>query len=361
MLDIGSGGGLTLSKLAAISKCRAAVGVEVETSRHIISSQFNRYLLTKNCDLDIPIWYVNDDIKNFPNFNGFTKIYMYDAVFTPDVMEAIAASFNASSSVKMIASTKHLPSYGFEVDFIENLGSVTARGGNMSHTFYVYESKRYSPEWLLNSDVPIKKVSESIDIAVYKEKRFNQTESLIYANQNSEKSLRPAQVHKALNVKPNDGNSSMLLFDLLSGKASAVINQTLFTLSRTAIARKSSTYELFNVKELGLVGRSEASAATHKPSKSAVIVPSYDGKEDGRILVGIITDNCRGDKSTKYIACLYDTGKETFCEVVLTSVMSMFDHDNSFPPGVDLEAILKVFRIYYLFVMYWLLIIYIIL
>lgn len=341
MLDIGSGGGLTLSKLAALSKCISAVGVEVESQRHIISCHYNRYLMTTNCDMNIPIWYVNDDIKIFPNFNGFSKIYMYDPVFTPDVMTAIAISFNASASVKMIASTRDLLSFGFDVNLVDNVGSLQARGGKMSHTFYIYESKRYSPEWILTiSDIPVKKIVESIDIASSKEKRFKQNESFLYSVGHFEKSPRLSQLKKVLNDKVEV--DSPQLFYKLNGQKSSTINHTLFTLCSC-----TRDYELFNVKELAEVGRSEASAATHKPSKTAVIVPSYDGKENGRILTSIIVDNCKKN-NTKYIACVYDTVDKSFNEISLSSAMPIFDHENSFPPGVHLEDVLKVF-LYILF------------
>lgn len=352
MLDIGSSGGLTLSILAALSKCKAAVGVEIETLRHHMSSVFNRYLMTFNCDLDIPIWYVNDDIKKFPDFNGFSKVFMYDKVFTPDLMEAIALSFNASSSVKLIVSTQNLLSYGFEVNLITNLGTQAARGGKMAHTFYLYESKQYFAEWLsISSDIPVKKITESIAIAVSKETRFKETESTIYAFHHSETGLRQNEILKALGETNSnmDVTPSNRLFDQLTGQKSITINQTLLTLSPSTSARKSSIYELFNLKELVSVGRSEASAATYKPLKSAIIVPSYEGKENGRILVGIIVDN-KGEYNTKYFACVYDTGKQTFHEVILSTVMTIFDHENSFPSGVDIDLLLKVFILYFFLV-----------
>jgi hypothetical protein len=347
LLDIGSGSGLTLSKLAALSKCKVAVGVEIEAPRHIISSIFNRFLMTINCDLDIPIWCVNEDIKKFPNLNGFSKEYMYDKVFTPDVMQAIALSFNASISVQYIASTQDLLSYGFEVNLPTNLGNQRARGGKMGHTFYLYESKRYSAEWLLHSDISVKEITESIAIAISKETRFKETESIVYAFHNSESGIRPNQIHKALGeINSNiDDSPSNRLFHQLTGQKSITINQTLLTLSLSTSARKSSTYEFFNLKELASVGRSEASAATHKTSKNAIIVPSYEGRENGRILFGIIVDN-KGEYNTKYFACVYDTGKETFHEVILSSVMNIFDHENSFPAGVDIDSLFKVFSLY---------------
>ena len=304
--------------------------------------------MIKLCDTDIPLCYVNDDIKDFPNFNGFSKVYMYDKVFTTDVMQAIANSFNASTSVKMIASTKDLIKYGFDVNLITTLGSLKARGGKMSHTWNVYESKRYSHEWL-QSDIPVKKLADSIEVAISKQMRFEQTESLIYAYHNSEKSPRLYQVNQILNIKQvnQDVSSARLLFDQMTCKSSVTINQTLFTQSRLTCTRKSSTYELFNLKELHKLGRSEASAVTHKPTKTALIVPSYDGKEYGQILVGIIVDSCRGTNNIKYCGCVYNTGENKFHEIPLSSIMSSFEIENSFPPGIDLELILQVFSLCY--------------
>jgi len=197
LLDIGSGGGLTLAKLAGLSNCKAAIGIEVEEQRHIISSHFNRSLIKNYPDMDIPLWYVWENIIKFPNFNGFSKIFMYDAVFTPDLMEVIAHSFNQSSSVKTIVASKNLVEYGFDVKRIKNLGSILAKGGKMSHTFYAFQSRKHcSPKLSSTRGLTDPRISNYIMLATKKEERSRQVESFINDNEKISR-LRDHQIKES--------------------------------------------------------------------------------------------------------------------------------------------------------------------
>lgn len=351
MLDIGSSGGLTLSKFACLSKCKAAVGVELVVGRHILSCHFNRHLMmTTLCDMDIPVWYVNDDIKKFINFNGFSKVYMYDKAFPTDLMNAIAIIFNASSSVKMIASTKNLLEYGFQVKLITNLGSLIARGGEMSHTFYIYEATNYSTEWLLRNAVPEKKVCEYIEIASTKDRRFTENEQVIYSDENSEKALRPSKIQRALGGKDSKDflvsdclveNGASKLFNILADQKSITINGTLLTFMKHQLSKQRGSYGMFNVQSLSKVGKSEAVAAIDKLTKCAIMVPAYDENENGQILTGIIYDD--KNSNNKYKAVVYNIQTKAFHEIQLATAMCLFDYEKSFPLHLDLQIIMKVY------------------
>ena len=79
-------------------------------------------LMESEFGINIPVTYINEDVKVFKSFNGMTKIFMYDKAFNDDLLRAIAVIFNQSHGIQYIASsTKDLHTYGFEVELHKNI------------------------------------------------------------------------------------------------------------------------------------------------------------------------------------------------------------------------------------------------
>ena len=153
LLDIGSGSGLTLTRLSALSNCKISIGVEIESQRYDFAMNFHKHLLENQPDRDFRLAFYNADITSLSSFDGFSKIYMYDPVFLSEDLRKIGKIFNKSKSVLHNASTKNLTDYGFNVELFASLGNQGARGSRMSHTFYIFKSLHYQLESSITNDI----------------------------------------------------------------------------------------------------------------------------------------------------------------------------------------------------------------
>ena len=75
--------------------------------RHNIAVNFNKTIIEKY-EKHIPIGFIHDDIISFDSLNGVSKIYMYDKVFDPDLMEKISMIINNTCTIQLIATTRNL-------------------------------------------------------------------------------------------------------------------------------------------------------------------------------------------------------------------------------------------------------------
>jgi len=335
ILDIGSGGGLTLTRMQAISKCNLAVGVEVEHMRHILAVNFSKYLMDTIPDSDFRVCFLNEDINAsfFSNFDGFSKIFMYDAAFPPETLLGIAERFNASTTVEYLASTCcNLAEFNFDVDYVRKTNSLMARGGEMSHSFYLYKSKHY------RTTIPLSEInsrfSEAFEIAESRPRRTHSVSMQMHAFEKSEKPLRSSRVAAILKEKKKEkGEAASKLFNDLKKNNYQVGDVTYGS------AFKTKAYEFFNQRALVSAGRSEMDAISSMSLKKSLIAPSFDGNElDGCILVALIYDNREGGK--RYEGILYKIATEEFESASVSQLFDRFDHENSMP--FDLKDIMKV-------------------
>jgi hypothetical protein len=201
--DIGSGGGFTLMRFVALSKCKVRVGIEIESERHNIAMNFIKKIMETYPDIEIPVAFANDTIMNFTHLSGISKLFMYDAAFTEELLIAIGLIVNKTESIKYIASTKDLRELGFNVVLYKKLGSLSGRG-NMTHTFYIFKSQNYKYKFnyinnLTTADNNMKTLFET---AVNKEQRYEAASTYMYSIHNSEKSQREQLVRNILNEQP---------------------------------------------------------------------------------------------------------------------------------------------------------------
>lgn len=326
LCDIGSGGGFTLMRMAAESNVKVGIGIECEAERYNIAVNFNKTLMEKYPHINIPVTFSHADIQTLKNLNGFSKLYMYDKAFDDSLLKRISKTFNLTESIKFVASSiKDLHKYGFNVKLHNNLGSLGARGGNTSHTFYIYESKHYKTKAvdMETSMMNLFKVAEN------KVHRYEAAEKHIHAVHHSEVSPREPQVRKIL----NETSTRPTLYDLLTSTTSPTIKDTKYTLSET---RYYMRYNEQTLKDLTV----EYAAIVHKSSKSTLLAPSYDGNinGEGKILVSLYYDPMKSGGT--YYGVVYDIVTKLFKNDVVSKLYNKFDHNCSFP--FDITSILKV-------------------
>ena len=324
--DIGSGGGHTLARILGGNSAKVGLGIEVESNRHHIAMNFSKMLIAKGGDVDVPIAFTNADINDFNDLNGVTKAYMYDPAFTPQLLKSIANIFNRTESCKLIASTQNLPAYGFMVELYDTLGSLQAVGQNMSHTFYIFKSNNYynsSVSFCLNPFI-----TELIDIASSKIRRFTETSKFMNAVHKSKVPPRSSQLIKIL------GENDYCLYDLFLKEDEPIINDVKYLRS----ANSTKVYIRFNELSLKATCRVEMGAVVNKSYQKCLLVPSYDGIVNGNLLVGIIFD--KGKAKGAYLGVVYDILNKSFTEKPVMEIFNQFDKLNSMP--FDISEILQV-------------------
>jgi precorrin-6B methylase 2 len=332
LMDIGSSGGLTLAWLNAISNCKACIGVEVERDRHVVAETFNLRLMKLLPDFDCRIIFHNSNIDTYINLMGVTKLYMYDKVFNTALKLKIGKIVNKSLSIQYIASTtKDLDSFGFNVTLVKPIGSLVARGGKMSHTFYLYKHDNYSD----SADyVTTPHIQTLIQIASNKQLRLERLEMNVDAVLNSERSSRSKQLVDAGNAtcEGDCATAGKMLYSLLM-KKSCQINDFSYIQSR-----KTKNYVTYNetpdrteVDLKGLVGLKR---------HSAVIAPCWDGNEDGIILIKLVQRNFQ--RNNPYIAIIYDIQTDEIAEFPVKDIFDQFNYECGLPSTINIESLLNV-------------------
>jgi hypothetical protein len=285
-------------------------------------------------NFDCRIALENSDISSFVQLNGVTKIYMYDKVFRPDLKSAIAKIINNSCSIRFIASTtKDLEDYGFEVKFVKQLGSLPARGGNMSHTFYIYETCHRDPDrstWIIQP-----RMENLIEIASNKVMRFELLKTNVDAVHNSERYTRSKEVTNNLIADSRCGvEAGKALYKMLIEIFPVIINGVDY--SRTFKTKRYATYNEteyskaeYDIKILACLQKT-----------TAVLAPSWDGKEDGKILLQLTRRTHK--KNNPYTGVVYNISTDTFEELPVYDIFGQFDHEFKLPSSFDAECLLEV-------------------
>ena len=80
-------------QMSAVVPVKCCIGIETEVLRHNIAVQFNRTLMLSMPDINMPVMFIHADINTFTSLNSITKLYMYDAVYTPSLLEKIKCIF----------------------------------------------------------------------------------------------------------------------------------------------------------------------------------------------------------------------------------------------------------------------------
>jgi hypothetical protein len=335
VLDIGSGGGLTITRLSVLSDCRACIGIEVEPERYKMAETFNLFIMNKLKHLDFRVAFDNSDIRSYQNLNGVTKLFMYDAVFTISLKEEIGIIFNRSKSIKsLISTTKDLQEFGFNVELEENLGSLMAKGSQMSHTFYLYKSTTHLDIGKQDDLIVEDRLQQLINIASNRHLRLNTAETFSHAIQKSERPLRSAQVMAILGevVSPNEKDGpAEKLFGLLISKGNSSINGKIYRGQRV-----SKYCSIFNPKVLKLTGKTEIDAIIHLQLRKGIIAPSYNG--NGKILLGLIFNKTRS--LATYLGVIYTISTKKISTAAVTLLYDEYDFKNSLP--FDITDIMKV-------------------
>ena len=170
-------------QMSAVVPVKCCIGIETEVLRHNIAVQFNRTLMLSMPDINLPVMFIHADINTFTSLNSITKLYMYDAVYTPSLLEKIKCIFNHTSSIQFIATTQNLKKLGFDVDLHCELGSLVGRGGNMSHQFYIYKSNHYVYNDL--SSIVDSRLSNAILVGTNQEMRYAEVDKYMYSVHNT--------------------------------------------------------------------------------------------------------------------------------------------------------------------------------
>jgi hypothetical protein len=333
-LDAGSGSGLTVCRIQALANCRASIGVETEVIRHNIAQNFNLRLMTSLSNLDIRVGFDHSNICTFQSFNGVTKLFMYDAVFVESDMFKISKIFNKTYTIEYLIATNGnlFDDFGFQVELVEKLGIFMAKGCQMSHSFYLYKSLLHA-----NSTVKLDaRIESMINLASNKVLRLNVVTNYIRQFHASNKPSRTQNNNKKT---VDDDSPDHKLFLRLSERA-PIINKIRYV-PILEVLRNSRSFILFNEHDSSIVGRKSYGAISNKLVQKSLIVPSSDGKSDGKILIDLY-QYCSASK-IRYYGLIYDIAAKTCLPPKLHSdLFGMFDFNAPIPTGIDYRQILHV-------------------
>jgi hypothetical protein len=342
IMDIGCSDGLTLTRLVAVLKPKAGIGVEINQIRWQIATNHLRTLMPSFPNLDFPVWFIHSNILNFETLNGVTIIYMYDKAFPDNDLWLIGQLVNKSRSVKtIVCSEKNLQSLGFNVeDDCKSLGVFRGISGGMKHVFYVYNMKPYVEP----TDVAICQSSYNIDVRIQqaltiafdKSLRMEELNEIDYAFRESQPALRETRVQRALGEVPQEEKD--VFAKLKSASGTITYDGLVLTPDR-----KTKTYRAFIGTESQRNGN-EFSALIHLQGENVLIAPSYDGNpnEIGVVLVKIIYDESKNNgvyEGITYDPLLNDFEKQP---VMKLFGRSRFCGLNSFPVSYNIPDILQV-------------------
>jgi hypothetical protein len=332
-LDAGSGSGLTVCRIQALANCRASIGVETEVIRHNIAQNFNLRLMTSLSNLDIRVGFDHSNICTFQTFNGVTKLFMYDAVFVESDMFSIAKIFNKTSTIEYLIATNGnlFADFGFQVELVEKLGNFMAKGCQMSHSFYLYKSLLHG-----NSTVNLDtRIESMINLASNKISRLQLVTNYVKDFHASNKPSRTLNINK----KIVDDSPDHKLF-LLPCEKYPIINNIRYEQAPLSTSLRSSrSLTLFNEQQSSIVGRKSFGGISNKLVEKSLIVPSSDGKSDGKVLIDLYQNLVGG--RTKYYGVVYDiAAKQCLPTELYTNLFGIFDSDA--PIGINHARILRV-------------------
>ena len=210
--DFGSGGGKTATLLASTGSVKAAIGVENVVLRFNVAMNYNKYLLTIEKDVDVPITYLLEEIENFMDLNGITKLFMFDFAYSPSVLNKIIEILNLTITIQYIVSTKkNLVTYGFDGELLDNLGCLKSAGNAESHTFYLYKSNRFDDGCAVWNPV----LKTAFDTAINRNARQAIAVDHMKAFHGAERSPRSSTVHRILKETTSNVKSCYALYQLL--------------------------------------------------------------------------------------------------------------------------------------------------
>ena len=270
-MDIGSGSGVTLLRIAAISKCRAAIGIEIEPARHRLA-MLSHFGLASTDQLSLNVTFDNDDILNFQNFNGVTKIFMFSAVFVPELMDKLSLIFNCTSGIITIACNHDLKAYGYNVDYVKKTETLGSFCGKINYQFHIFQKNDSVGCASLSESVGIRSIQDIISVAVDEDMRKKKASDY---HSNFLASNLTTKVYKSNQSFPAQ---SLELFTLLTsgGRCSDPVVKLN---GKDYVGKKSRKVIYFNRVELAKSNffTCEAICKTNKSKGRALIVPSFNG------------------------------------------------------------------------------------
>jgi hypothetical protein len=105
--------------------------------------------------------------------------------------------------------------------------------------------------------------------------------------------------------------------------------------------RNSRSLTLFNEQQSSIPHRKSFGAISNKLEEKSLIVPSSDGKSDGKILIDLYLNLTGGH--TRYYGVVYDiAAKQCLPTKVFSDLFGIFDFDAPIPTGISLARILRV-------------------
>ena len=319
ILDLGSGSGKTITKLATLLNT-TAVGIECDKLRHECS-MVNLSSILKH--IDDSVTFIQGDIEMYFNsFNGYSIIYMFDTAYPTSTIQKIMDLFNNSSSIKAIVCNSKLDQIGFNVTLSKSLGSLSA--GNTSRNFYIYQSNLVSENFTLDDqndkDIQIARSTRRIELANTTSKSF---------------------LSKSRNDKLNEQKKSKEVYLLLQ-KSPTTINGIKFAKVDQVVGStdKQSCYIVYNRQDLSITNKFEYGAIIWNSKYLGVITPCYDGNEE--ILVRII----HYVVGPVYEAIIYNIRSDLFRKLSVRSLFSnlQFNHEIPFPDEINMIEVMSKYR-----------------
>lgn len=336
VLDLGSGGGKSLALLVGLSAAKCGVGIECEVIRHSVATNFNKYIMTNLNAFDIPVMFLHDDINNFSDVNGITKVYMFDKAFTTELLYKIIDILNATTSIECIVSTRpFLMEIGLNCDGVQNIGSLASSGGS-THVFYVYKLKHYDVTCNILNPL-LRKVFVSV---ADRESRLTEATDYMNVLHHTDEFLRATAITKILNERKPSRNPSEMLYDELLKVVNINDEATIQDKVYKITSEPTKAYKRFNEQQCTDFCI-QMDAVAHKSMKSALIAPSFDGSPDGngKVLVAIVY---KATNSTgTYHGIVYDIDSKAWSKPLVKDLFRTFSHTHS-PPRFDITDILVV-------------------
>lgn len=218
LLDIGHSGGIAAFRMAALSNCHAVIGVECQYQRYILS--MINHLSLNECKVEklnqLKIAFEHSDITKATSIDGVSVVYMYDKVFTPDLIDHVVNLVRSSTTVRLLISTK---THDHEdLKLVDTFEAVRARGGRMGSDFYLYER---NPQINLYNESAISvadpQIAKLIERATTTEQRLAECIQVVTSYQKSDHGLRKNSVSAALKEPTGRAKQKQLFDKLLSG------------------------------------------------------------------------------------------------------------------------------------------------
>lgn len=149
-LDLGSGQGKPTFHVFEQVKTKVCMGIEIDDHRHKMSvNNLIRFVQRDmvsggNTFKDKRIIFLHKDAAEMSSYAPSTHVYQFDFGIPPVAMKRIATVFNRTSTARFLVSyfneTK-LKAFGYEVEFMEQLGNLPFTGSGYKKTAYFYRKK----------------------------------------------------------------------------------------------------------------------------------------------------------------------------------------------------------------------------